>query len=172
MSVNISATLLGDMRIVGIIQHALQSTGFDPEYLVLEITETSRISDYAVAASILDEIKLVGVKVSMDDFGIGSASYEAFYELPFDEIKIDRLFVSNMAKDPKARAIVSSVAAMGREARINVVAEGLENPNDIDMLELIGCQQVQGFAFSRPISLTNLLELNSSDQTRGAANMV
>ncbi len=172
MSVNISATLLGDMRIVGIIQHALQSTDFDPEYLVLEITETSRISDYAVAASILDEIKLVGVKVSMDDFGIGSASYEAFYELPFDEIKIDRLFVSNMAKDPKARAIVSSIAAMGREARINVVAEGLENPNDIDLLKLMGCQQVQGFAFSRPISLTNLLELNSSGQTRGAANMV
>ncbi|MBX7483837.1 EAL domain-containing protein [Qipengyuania qiaonensis] len=172
MSVNISATLLGDMRIAGIVRNALQATRFDPQFLVLEITETSRISDHSVASSILEELKSTGVKISMDDFGVGSASYEAFYELPFDEIKIDRLFVSNMAKDPKARAIVASIAAMGREARITVVAEGLENPQDIGLLEAIGCQQVQGFAFSRPVSLSNLLESKDIDGMRAAANMV
>jgi len=172
MSVNISATLLGDMRIAGIVRNALQATRFDPQYLVLEITETARIADHSVAASILEELKSVGVKISMDDFGAGAASYEAFYELPFDEIKIDRLFVSNMAKDPKARAIVASIAAMGREARITVVAEGLENPQDIGLLEVIGCQQVQGFAFSRPISLSNLLEFNGFPEGRPAMNMV
>ena len=172
MSVNISATLLGDMRIAGLVRNALQAADFDPQYLVLEITETSRISDYSIAASILDEIKTIGVKVSMDDFGIGSASYEAFYELPFDEIKIDRLFVSNMAKDPKARAIVASIASMGREARINVVAEGLENPQDIHLLEVIGCQQVQGYAYSRPVSLSNLLELKDAMDSQASANAV
>ena len=161
MSVNISATLLGDMRIAGIARNVLEETQFDPQQLVLEITETSRISDYSVAATVLTELKSIGVKISMDDFGVGAASYEAFYELSFDEIKIDRLFVSNMAKDPKARAIVASIAAMGREARITVVAEGLENPQDISLLEVIGCQQVQGFAFSRPVSLANLLEYNN-----------
>ena len=172
MSVNISATLLGDMRIAGIVRNALQATRFDPQHLVLEITETSRISDHSVAASILEEIKSIGVKISMDDFGVGAASYEAFYELPFDEIKIDRLFVSNMAKDPKARAIVASIAAMGREARITVVAEGLENPQDIGLLEAIGCQQVQGFAFSRPVSLSNLMEMKEIAGNKPAANMV
>lgn len=172
MSVNISATLLGDMRIAGIVRHVLEETRFDPQQLVLEITETSRISDYSVAATVLTELKSIGVKISMDDFGVGAASYEAFYELPFDEIKIDRLFVSNMAKDPKARAIVASIAAMGREARITVVAEGLENPQDITLLEVVGCQQVQGFAFSRPVSLTNLLEYNNLRRKTAASKMI
>ncbi|KWV95632.1 hypothetical protein ASS64_15770 [Erythrobacter sp. AP23] len=172
MAVNISATLLGDMRIAGIVRNALQATRFDPRSLVLEITETARISDHTVAASIIEELKAIGVKISMDDFGIGSSSYEAFYELPFDELKIDRLFVTNMARDPKARAIVASIAAMGREARITVVAEGLENPQDIGLLEEIGCEQVQGFAFSRPVSLSNLLELKDFGKNRAAANMV
>ena len=77
-----------------------------------------------------------------------------------------------MAKDPKARAIVASIASMGRDARITVVAEGLENPQDIGLLEQMGCQQVQGFAFSRPISLSNLLEYKDIAPERPAANMV
>ncbi|MBX7502195.1 EAL domain-containing protein [Qipengyuania sp. YG27] len=172
MSVNISATLLGDMRIVGLVRNVLQATRFAPQSLTLEITETARISDHSVAASILEELKAIGVRISMDDFGIGAASFEAFYELPFDEIKIDRLFVSNIGKDPKALAIVSSIAAMGRDARITVVAEGLENPQDIPLLENAGCQQVQGFAFSRPLPLSNLLEYQNLSIERPAANMV
>ena len=172
MAVNISATLLGDMRITGIVRNVLQATRFDPAYLTLEITETARISDHSVAASILEELRTFGVKISMDDFGVGAASFEAFYELPFDELKIDRLFVANMAKDPKARAIVSSIAAMGREARITVVAEGLENPQDIVLFEKAGCQQVQGYAFSRPMSLSDLLEYQDFTLSRPAANMV
>ena len=172
MSVNISATLLGDMRVVGLVRNVLQATRFDPQYLTLEITETARISDHNVASSILQELRSIGVRIAMDDFGVGAASYEAFYELPFDEIKIDRLFITNIAKDPKARAIVSSIAAMGREARIIVVAEGLENPQDIALLEHVGCQQVQGFAFSRPLSLSNLLEYQDFTSDRAIANMV
>ena len=172
MAINISATLLGDMRIVSVVRTILDATSFDPKFLVLEITETARITDYAAAGSVLEELRTIGVKISMDDFGVGAASFEAFYELPFDELKIDRLFVSNMAQNSKARAIVASVAAMGHEARITVVAEGLENPQDIGLLEAIGCQQVQGFAFSRPISLTNLLEYNEADLPKPAAKMV
>jgi EAL domain-containing protein (putative c-di-GMP-specific phosphodiesterase class I) len=172
MSVNISATLLGDMRVVGLVRNVLQATRFDPEYLTLEITETARISDHTVAASILEELRSIGVRIAMDDFGVGAASYETFYELPFDEIKIDRLFVANIARDPKARAIVASIASMGREARITVVAEGLENPHDIPLLEEAGCQQVQGFAFSRPLSLSNLLEYQEVVPGQSLSNMV
>lgn len=172
MSVNISATLLGDMRIVGLVRNVLQATRFAAQSLTLEITETARISDYNVAASILEELRSIGVRIAMDDFGVGAASFEAFYELPFDEIKIDRLFVSNIGKDPKALAIVSSITSMGREARITVIAEGLENPQDIPLLENAGCQQVQGFAYSRPLSLSNLLEYQELTISRPMANMV
>ena len=172
MSVNISATLLSDMRVVGLVRNVLQATRFDPCFLTLEITETARISDHDVAASILNELRSIGVRISMDDFGVGAANYEAFYELPFDEIKIDRMFVANIAKDPKARAIVASIAAMGRGARITVVAEGLENPQDIPLLQEAGCQQVQGFAFSRPLSLSNLLEYQELAPTQSLSNIV
>ncbi|HBR83649.1 MAG: hypothetical protein CMN68_02495 [Sphingomonadaceae bacterium] len=172
MSVNISATLLSDMRVVGLVRNVLQATRFDPCFLTLEITETARISDHDVAASILNELRSIGVRISMDDFGVGAANYEAFYELPFDEIKIDRMFVANIAKDPKARAIVASIASMGRGARITVVAEGLENPQDIPLLQEAGCQQVQGFAFSRPLSLSNLLEYQELAPEQSLSNIV
>lgn len=164
MSVNMSATLLGDMRIVGIVRNALQASGFDPRFLILEVTETSRIGDLATAATILHELKGLGVRISMDDFGTGSANYETFFELPFDELKIDRLFVSNLAKSEKAKAIASSVVAMGNEARITVVAEGAEDAETLKILNEIGCHYVQGYVLSRPISLTNLLKFQTSDK--------
>lgn len=172
MSVNISATLLGDMRIVGIVRNVLQATRFDPRFLVLEVTETSRIADLETAATILAELRAIGLKVSIDDFGMGAANFETFYALPFDELKIDRLFVSNMMKDTKARAIVSSLVAMGREARITIVAEGVETQEEVEILNNIGCDELQGYAFSRPISLSKLLKFNESRRSKRMANMV
>ena len=172
MSVNISATLLGDMRIVGIVRNALQATRFDPHFLVLEVTETSRIADLETAATILSELRALGLRISIDDFGMGAANFATFFALPFDELKIDRLFVSNMMKDPKARAIVSSLVAMGQEARITIVAEGVETAEEVEILNKIGCDELQGYAFSRPISLSNLLEFNETRRKDRAANMV
>lgn len=172
MSVNISATLLSDMRIVGIVRNVLQATRFNAQFLVLEITETSRIADLGTAASILSELRDLGVRISIDDFGMGAANFETFFMLPFDELKIDRLFVSNMLKDPKARAIVSSLVAMGREARITIVAEGVETAEEVEILNEIGCDEMQGYAFSRPVSLSNLLEFQQKQENARAANMV
>lgn len=172
MSVNISATLLGDMRIVGVVRNVLQATGFDPTYLVLEVTETARIPDLATAAAILEQLKALGARISMDDFGVGAANFEALYELPFDEVKIDRVFVSNMVQSEKARAIAASLVGMGREARITIVAEGAETGAELAILEEIGCPQVQGFVISRPISLTNLLNFNKAPEEARLQNMV
>lgn len=165
MSVNISATLLGDMRIVGLVRNVLQATGFDPRSLVLEVTETSRIGDLATAATILKELKALGTRISIDDFGVGAANFETFFELPFDELKIDRLFVSNIVKSTKARAIAASIVAMGNQARITVVAEGAEDAETLKILNEIGCFQVQGYALARPLSLTNLLEFNALEES-------
>lgn len=158
MSVNISATLLTDMRIVGIVRNVLQATGFDPGYLVLEITETARIRDLAQARTVLKALKALGTRLSMDDFGAGAANFEALQALPFDEIKIDRQFVSRATTSAKARAITASIVGLGTSARIAVVAEGAETESDLQMLREIGCWQVQGYALARPMPLSNLLK--------------
>ena len=162
MSVNISATLLTDMRIVGIVRNVLQATGFDPNYLVLEITETARIHDLTQARTVLKALKALGTHLSMDDFGVGAANFEALQALPFDEIKIDRQFVSQASTSSKARAITASIVGLGMNARIAVVAEGAETASDLQMLRDIGCWQVQGFALARPMPLTNLLNFIDS----------
>lgn len=160
MSVNISATLLSDMRIVGMVRNTLQATGFDPRFLVLEVTETSRIGNLETAETVLNELRALGARISMDDFGVGETNFETFFELPFDELKIDRLFVANMAKSSKAKAIVASIVSMGRDARIGVVAEGAEDIETLKMLTEMGCTHVQGYVLARPMSLDNLLEFN------------
>ncbi len=169
MSVNISATLLTDMRIVGIVRNVLQATSFDPSYLMLEITETARIRDLAQAAAVLRALKGLGTQVSMDDFGVGSANFETLQALPFDEIKIDRQFVSLATTNVKARAIAASIVGLGASARIAVVAEGAETDSDLQMLREIGCLQVQGYAIARPMSLTKLLDFIGNVVSPGEA---
>jgi EAL domain-containing protein (putative c-di-GMP-specific phosphodiesterase class I)/GGDEF domain-containing protein len=169
MSVNISATLLTDMRIVGIVRNVLQATDFDPNYLVLEITETARIHDLTQARSVLKALKALGTHLSMDDFGVGAANFEALQALPFDEIKIDRKFVSGAGASSKARAITASIVGLGTSARIAVVAEGAETPADLQMLRDIGCWQVQGYALAKPMPLTNLLTFIGADKEIRAA---
>ena len=172
MSVNISATLLANTRVVELVKNVVQATRFDPRYLVLEVTETALIPDLSTAADVLKQLKAIGAHISMDDFGVGAANFEALYELPFDELKIDRLFISDIAENPKARAIATSIVAMGREANIDVVAEGMENIEDLAILKEIGCPQVQGYALSRPVSLTNLLKLDEVAAEERQQNMV
>ena len=172
VSVNISATLLRDMRVVGLVRNALQATRFDPGYLTLDITETARIADMETAATILDELIKLGVGLSIDDFGVGAANFETFFGLPFNELKIDRLFVSKIVEDPKARAIVSSIIEMGHQARITVVAEGVETMKEAEILNEMGCDELQGFVFSRPISLAKLLEYHAKNTEGRSANMV
>ena len=172
MSVNISATLLGDMRVVGLVRNALQATRFEAKYLTLEITETSRIADLDTARAVLDELVKIGVRLSIDDFGVGAANFETFFALPFHELKIDRLFVSNIVGDAKARAIVSSLVEMGHQARITVVAEGVETLREAEILNEIGCDELQGYVFSRPISLSKLLEFHAKRTASQVANMV
>ena len=165
MSVNISATLLSDMRIVGIVRNVLQATNFDPHYLVLEITETSRIRDLKVARTVMKALKALGTSLSMDDFGVGAANFEALQALPFDEIKIDRQFVSHAVASAKSRAIAASIVGLGSNAKIKVVAEGAETESDLRMLAEIGCRLVQGYAFARPMPLTNLLTFMESSES-------
>ena len=160
IAVNVSATLLHERRIVHEVREVLEQTGFAPDRLVLEITETYRITNLDLAAEILGELKELGAKISMDDFGVGAASFEALMKLPFCELKIDRLFIAAMTSNAKAAGIVRSVLALGRDLRITVVAEGVEDAQTLTMLRESGCQVAQGFGISRPVGFTEILEFH------------
>ncbi len=168
MSINVSATLLSDMKLIGVMRNAIHSTGFDPRFLVLEVTETSRIGDLKTAELVLNDLKSMGARVSMDDFGVGETNFETFFALPFDEVKIDRLFVANLVRSTKARAIVGSIVQMGRAARIGVVAEGAEDLETVRILTEIGCTHVQGYILARPMSLEKLIEFSALEDSDAA----
>lgn len=172
VAVNISATLVHERDIVRMVSEVLQQTGFDPHLLTLEITETYRISNHDRAAEILDELSALGPKISMDDFGVGAASLEALQRLPFNELKIDRLFTSAIKDDPKAAAIVRSVLRLGKDLRIIVVAEGVEDEATLTILRDSGCLVAQGFAISRPISFDEILEFQKLHPEERRKNMV
>jgi len=157
VAVNISATMLHDRAVVAMVREVLEQTGFDPKFLILEITETYRISDFAVAADILADLTALGAKISMDDFGVGAASLEALLQLPFAEIKIDRLFISQMTQNPKALGIVRSILLLGEQLRTVVVAEGVEDSATLDLLRKGGCRVAQGYGIQRPAALEDIV---------------
>ena len=158
LSVNLSATLLHDPNILNIVDEVLDETGFDPRRLVLEITETSKITDAATALALITQFKSRGIRISLDDFGIGSASLETFLQFPFDELKIDRLFISAMQQSSKSQAIVKTLLAMGEEARITVVAEGIEDEQTLNILGSFGLHIAQGYAISYPLKIDDFLK--------------
>ncbi|MXO73430.1 EAL domain-containing protein [Alteraurantiacibacter buctensis] len=158
VAVNISSTLVHEPQIVAMVSEVLHGTGFDPRRLTLEITETYRISDFDRAAEVLGDLAALGPKISMDDFGVGAASLEALQRLPFGELKIDRLFIAAMKDDAKAYAIVRNVLQMGKDLRIIVVAEGVENAATLTKLRDAGCLVAQGFGISRPVPFDEILQ--------------
>lgn len=158
VAVNISSTLVHEPQIVAMVSEVLHETGFDPRRLTLEITETYRISDFDRAAEVLGDLAALGPKISMDDFGVGAASLEALQRLPFGELKIDRLFIAAMKDDDKAYAIVRNVLQLGKDLRIIVVAEGVENAATLAKLRDAGCLVAQGFGISRPVPFDEVLQ--------------
>ncbi len=161
VAVNISATLVHERDILKMVREVLEETGFDPEKLTLEITETYRISNFDRANEILSDLRALGPKISMDDFGVGAASLEALQCLPFDELKIDRTFTSGIKDNPKAEAIVRNILQLGKDLRIIVVAEGIEDAATLTKLRDSGGTIAQGFGISRPIPLQEIMQFQS-----------
>ena len=172
LAVNISATLLHERNIVTMVHEVLEETGFEPRHLTLEITETFRISNLERAAEILAELQSLGPKISMDDFGVGAASLEALVRLPFSELKIDRLFTSRMVQDYKAAGIVRNVLQLGKDLRIVVVAEGVEDESTLTLLRDSGCVVAQGYHISRPVSFAEILQFQPLQPAKQLRDMV
>ena len=164
IAVNLSATLLHETGLVAMIREVLTETAANPAQLTLEVTETYRISDIDAARFNLEQLADMGITISMDDFGVGAASFEALLCLPFDELKIDRLFIDLIVGDPKARAIMCSILELGRRLGISVVAEGVEDAATLDLLRNAGCPLAQGFGICRPVALEEAVQFRNSSR--------
>ncbi|MDX6562621.1 MAG: hypothetical protein QOD65_2435, partial [Gaiellales bacterium] len=148
--VNLSARQLADPTLIEMVRDALADTGFPAQRLCLEITESALMSDPRAALPILNDLKALGVRLAVDDFGTGYSSLSYLKRLPVDVLKIDRSFVESIASDPDDEAIAQAVIALARSLRLDVVAEGIETPEQLETLHRLGCVRGQGFLFGRP----------------------
>ena len=149
LAVNLSPVQFLHGDLVGMVARVLRETRLDPSRLDLEVTEGLLIKDAAGALAMLEQLKAIGVHISMDDFGTGYSSLSYFRMFPFDKVKIDRSFIHDIA-NPQARAIIRSVIGLGHGLSVPVLAEGVETPEQLDALRAEGCDQVQGYLIARP----------------------
>lgn len=167
IAVNVAPVQLADANFPRIVSQALSESGLDPARLELEITESGIISDTAHALQIIHQLKRLGVRIAMDDFGTGYSSLATLQAFPFDKIKIDREFVKDLGTSKQSSAIVRATVILGESLGIPVLAEGVETEDHLRVLAAMGCNEVQGYLFGRPMPLADLPpELTSADAQR------
>ena len=150
LSVNLSPLQFIPKDLVRFISAALSASGLDPARLEVEVTEGILISDNDLARTLLEQLRAMGIQISLDDFGTGYSSLGYFRNFQFDKVKVDKSFVSDIATNENARAIVRSIIDLGRNLGMVVVAEGVETEDQLEALRADGCTQVQGFLIGRP----------------------
>lgn len=156
LAVNLSATQFRQPGLAEVVAGALAESGLEPSRLEVEVTETILLQDVEASLRILKCIKALGVRLAMDDFGTGYSSLSYLRTFPFDKIKIDRSFISDLGRVEEASAIVRAVVQLGRSLGMRTSAEGVETRSQAEVLLLDGCDEVQGFHFGRPMSAKEL----------------
>lgn len=159
ISVNMSQAQLYQTDVVYSIKRALAETGIAPEYIEVELTETMAMQDIDRTISILNEIRKLGVSVSMDDFGTGYSSLSALKILPIDILKIDRSLIIDINVSETARNIVKAIVELGKALDLEILAEGVENEEQGKLLFELGCHVAQGYYYGKPISASDMERL-------------
>jgi diguanylate cyclase (GGDEF)-like protein/PAS domain S-box-containing protein len=159
VAVNLSARQFADEDLIEDIAAALKSTGLKPELLEVELTESMVIQNTERAGRVLNEIKKMGVRLAIDDFGVGYSSLTHLKRFPIDTLKVDRSFIRDLPKDPEDKAITEAIIAMGKSLNLTVVAEGVETQEQQSFLRGLDCDEMQGFYFSKPIAGEAFAEL-------------
>lgn len=152
VAVNLSPRQFSDPNLVASIDRILQETALAPCYLEIELTENLIMMEIERAVEILKELKAHGIQLSIDDFGTGYSSLSYLKTFPIDVLKIDRTFVKDIGTDPNDEAIVKSIITLAHSLKLHVIAEGVETPEQLAFLAQHGCDEFQGFYFSRPLS--------------------
>jgi diguanylate cyclase (GGDEF)-like protein/PAS domain S-box-containing protein len=151
VAVNLSARQFGAPDLLDSIEQVLSDTALSPDCLEIELTESLFMSDVTPAVELLHRMKALGVKLSIDDFGTGYSSLSYLSRFPIDTLKIDRSFVNDITHDANDAAIVTSIIALAHNLKLAVIAEGVETAEQLDYLRSHGCDEIQGYYFSRPL---------------------
>jgi diguanylate cyclase (GGDEF)-like protein len=159
VAVNISMRQFKDPNFIDFVYETIKSTGIDPNYLELEITESMVSEDAMVFIDQLSMLRLDGIKVAIDDFGTGYSSLSYLQRLPVDRVKIDRSFIRRVESNSGDKTIVSLIIKMGHELNLSVIAEGVEEEEQTDVLVELGCDEVQGFFYAKPMHATDVTKL-------------
>lgn len=160
VAINLSAHQLREPDLFERIALALQRHGLEASQLLCEITESVAMEDVAATHRVFDGLARIGVYLAIDDFGTGYSSLSYLRQLPAKQLKIDRSFVSDLETSPDARAVVDAVIRLAHALSLSVVAEGVETEGQRDILLDMGCDELQGFFFARPMTANQLLEWN------------
>jgi len=158
LSINLSILQFNDEKLFDYIEEALDDSGFNREKLFLEITESTPMGEVDNALEIMERISSMGINLSMDDFGTGYSSLNYLKNFPLKELKIDQTFVKDLPHDKKAAAICRTIIDIARSLNCNVVAEGVETKEQLDLLSENGCHLIQGFWFYKPMPFGKLIE--------------
>ncbi|MFT4262888.1 MAG: bifunctional diguanylate cyclase/phosphodiesterase [Nocardioides sp.] len=158
ISLNLFPPTLGDLDLPGRIGGELERGGLPPELLIVEITEEFMLRDPDRSASVLRELRDMGIGISVDDFGTGFSALAYLHQLPITTVKIDRAFVGEISHDARAAALTRSVVDLAHGISLVAVAEGVDSAETFDQLATIGCDMVQGFFISRPVLAAELEE--------------
>ncbi len=164
VAVNLSARQFGSSDLIDGIEAVLADTGLPPDCLEIELTESLFMSDVTPAVELLHRMKALGVNLSIDDFGTGYSSLSYLSRFPIDVLKIDRSFVADVTHDANDAAIVTSIIALAHNLKLAVIAEGVETAEQLDYLRLHGCDEMQGYYFSRPLPADEFEQLLRSQR--------
>jgi EAL domain-containing protein (putative c-di-GMP-specific phosphodiesterase class I) len=163
VAVNMSAAYLAAGTVVADVARVLADTGLPGAALTVEVTETALVADLDAAAAVLADLRALGVRVALDDFGVGYSSLGYLRRLPVDTIKIDRSFVSEVDTSDAGTTLVSTVLALARDLGLRCVAEGVETAGHAERLRALGCGLAQGYHFAPPLPPSALERLMRGD---------
>ena len=172
MAVNLSAAQLSRPGFDKIVERTLQESGVDPGDIELEVTENIAMRNIELAILTLDKLKQTGVSIAMDDFGTGYSSLGYLRKLPIDTVKIDRSFVKEIPDSDEDAKIAQTIIAMAHSLNLSLVVEGVENVQQLNFFRHQGCQVVQGYLFSKPVSADEIIELLESETVPGIVKQV
>ncbi len=164
VALNVPTEALVDAGFPTAVREALERHDLPGDRLYIEVTEETLLTDRTAGRRALEQVRRLGVRVSIDDYGTGYSSLTYLRELPLDEIKIDRSFVHGLAADPRATRIVHSTVMLAHGLGLTVVAEGVETPEDRAAVQASGCDLAQGYLFARPMPAAELAEIADLDQ--------
>jgi EAL domain-containing protein (putative c-di-GMP-specific phosphodiesterase class I) len=162
VAVNVSAVQFRQEGFRDLIRRVLHDTNLDPKYLELELTESLLLSNADVMFKVLHDLKDMGLKLVIDDFGTGYSSLSYLRHFPVTKLKIDRSFIRDVAIDPDAAAIATAIISMSKSLNLKVIAEGVEDDAQLTFLSEHGCDEFQGYLYSRPLNVHDVSSMLQS----------